>query len=156
MGQKKFDAALRAEVAAIAESHGCELVQVDFARGVLQIILDKVDGGVTLDHCQKVSKEVSALLDVSDFGDQRYVLEVGSPGLDRELFSEKDYRRFVGSLVRVTFLGGTERQKKTIIGRMVDFAAEGPAGAAITVRTADSEQLIALRDIKKARLEIEL
>ncbi len=153
--QGKISPELEAEISAIAESAGCELLRASFQRNVLQILLDKIDGGVTLDHCQTVSKQVSALLDVSEFGSDRYVLEVSSPGLDRELFRPQDYERFQGSLVKVTFFEGGERSgKQSIVGRLKAYDA---AAGTITVEEAGRPpRIIPLRDVGKARLEIEL
>jgi ribosome maturation factor RimP len=67
----------------------------------LRIYLDK-PGGVTLDDCATVSREVGTILDVEDVipGGQ-YTLEVSSPGLDRKLTKTADYERFAGSLVKL-------------------------------------------------------
>src|SRR6185369_3709461 len=77
-------AELQPELEAIAESAGCELVHVEIKGGVLRLFLDKPEG-ITLADCEHVSKLASAYLDVVDFGKSRYVLEVSSPGLDRQL-----------------------------------------------------------------------
>lgn len=155
MANPKISPNLEAEVAAIAAGAGCELLRLSFARNHLQILLDKPDGGVTLEHCQTVSKQVSALLDVAEFGSDRYVLEVSSPGLDRELFRPQDYQRFQGSLVRVTFFEGGERKgKKTVVGRLAGY---DPDAATITVaEDGQDPRILPLRDVGKARLEIEL
>ena len=151
----KISSELEAEIAAIAESAGCELLRASFQRNVLQILLDKPVGGVTLEHCQTVSKQVSALLDLSEFGSDRYVLEVSSPGLDRELFRPQDYERFTGSLIRVTYFEGGERKaKKTVIARLKAFDAE--AGTLLVEEKDQPPKQIPLRDVGKARLEIEL
>ena len=109
--------ALRAAVARIAASYGLELFDVQFRREsigwVLRIILDRVadrgDGAdsVSVDDCRHVSEDLSALLDVEPellggrAGEGKYTLEVSSPGLDRPLRGEADYRRFVGRLAKV-------------------------------------------------------
>lgn len=150
---------LRPEVQAIAEDCGCELLHLRFKGNLLQIFLDKEEeGGVTLDDCQTVSKQVSAFLDVHEFGNAKYVLEVSSPGLDRELFGPKDYERFCGRALKITFFTEPDRTKKTVIGRLAAFDAEAPGGGRATVQEqdADREHLIALDDVKVARLEIEL
>lgn len=109
--------------------------------------------GVSLGDCELVAKHVSALLDVVDYGTSRYVLEVSSPGLDRELYGPRDYARFVGRLARITF-ADEEGRKKTVVGRLRGFAAER---GIVTVDAEGREELaIALDRIRKARLEIEL
>ena len=76
-----------------------ELVGVEYVpqgrHSVLRIYIDTPDG-VTLDDCEKVSRQVSALLDVEDPIHGEYVLEVSSPGLDRPLFTEAHFLRFLG------------------------------------------------------------
>lgn len=155
MANLKITPELEAEIAAIAAGAGCELLRLSFQRNLLQILLDNPNGGVTLEHCQTVSKQVSALLDLSDLGDGRYVLEVSSPGLDRELFRPQDYQRFQGSLARVTFFDGGERKgKKTVIGRITAYDPETETIA--LTEEGQPTRTIPLRDVGKARLEIEL
>ncbi len=171
MSQTAINAELESEFAAVAASSGCELVHVDYRQGRLRVFLDRPQG-VTLDDCQTVSKQLSALLDVSEFGSSRYLLEVSSPGLDRELHGPKDYRRFSGQTVRVTFFSGEPRTQKTIVGRLQacqpeagddpELATGGapvePRGVTEGITVTDSQQryAIPLRDIKIARLEPEL
>ena len=86
------------------EAMGYELVGVQHrdggGRGLLRIYIDCVDG-VTVDDCERVSHQVSGILDVEDPLPGQYTLEVSSPGLDRPLFREADYRRFAGATVRL-------------------------------------------------------
>jgi len=109
-------AELRPELEQIAAANGCELVHVELKGGVLRLILDRPDGGVTLADCELVSKQASAYLDVADFGRSRYVLEVSSPGLDRQLYKPADVERFVGRLARVAFMDPESGAKKTVAG----------------------------------------
>src|SRR5206468_8427014 len=89
----------------VAADFGLEVVEVELKGGgkarTLRIYLDK-PGGVTLDDCATVSREVGTILDVEDVipGGQ-YTLEVSSPGLDRKLVKASDYERFTGSLVKL-------------------------------------------------------
>lgn len=68
--------------------------------GVLRIFIDK-PGGVGLEDCELISRQVSALLDVEDPVPGRYSLEVSSPGLDRKLTKPVHFQRFVGEEVKV-------------------------------------------------------
>lgn len=83
----------------VAESYGLELVQVQYRREdhgwVLRILVDR-PGGVSVDECGTLSREVSDLLDVEDIIDNSYHLEVSSPGLDRPLTKPEDFERFAG------------------------------------------------------------
>jgi len=157
MSQTAIDAKLEAEFAAVAASSGCELVHVELLPGKLRVFLDRPQG-VTIEDCQTVSKQLSALLDVSDFNQQSYLLEVSSPGLDRGLFRPRDYVRFCGHLVRVTFFGGEPRGKVTVVGRLEELSPNGGDGGVITVVQSETGKRyeIPLTDVQKARLEIEL
>lgn len=157
MGFPGIDPELEEEFRAVAEDAGCELYHVERQAGVLRVFLDREDGGVTHEHCETVSRQLSTLLDMSDWGTGRYVLEVSSPGLDRQLYRPRDYERFCGSLLRVTYsyLDGTERRKRTIVGRLVAFDA---AASRLELQEVDSEAPLAvpMDAVHKARLEPEL
>lgn len=170
-----IDPELHSELAAVAEGEGCELLEASFHHGTLRLILDREDGGVTIEDCQSVSRQISPLLDVHDFGSGKYTLEVSSPGLDRKLYGPKDYHRFSDHLVRVTFLSGPERAKRTVVGRLTEFDEEASGGGILVVqetppealaghkpgkkssRPADGSKIeIPLHDVQLARLEVEL
>lgn len=148
---------LEAEFRAVAAGFGCEVVQVVFSGNILSVMLDHPDG-VTLGHCSDVSRQLSTLLDVDDYGRGRYVLEVTSPGLDRPLLRPADWQRFVGRLVRVTFVEQSEgeRSKKTIVGRLDAFDPAGGGQATLIEQTSETVRGISLADIERARLEIEI
>jgi len=89
----------------VAASSGLEVVKVELRGGgkarMLRIFIDK-PGGVTHEDCANLSREVSTILDVEDVvPGSSYLLEVSSPGLDRELFRPADYERFVGSRIKL-------------------------------------------------------
>lgn len=160
-------AELRPEIERIADFAGCELWHVELKGGTLRLFLDKPEG-VTLSDCEHVSKLVSAYLDVVDFGKSRYVLEVSSPGLDRQLYQPHHFERFVGSKVRVTLDDPRTGTRRTVVGRLEEFeppAGETAPGEAVPKEDArvvvteepKGERLeVSLRDIQQARLEIEL
>lgn len=68
--------------------------------GVIRLFIDKA-GGVGLQDCETVSRQISALLDVEDPVPGHYVLEVSSPGLDRRLTKVEHFQRFMGKNIRV-------------------------------------------------------
>lgn len=109
---------VRAIAAAAAGSSGIELVNVEIAGtkrdAVLRIYIDK-EGGVTLDDCGAVSREIETVLDAEDFIPSRYVLEVSSPGIERELYSIGDFVKFTGRLVKVKLKAEIDGQK-TFVG----------------------------------------
>jgi ribosome maturation factor RimP len=146
---------LIAELESIARHSDCELVQAELKGNVLRVILDK-EGGISLGDCEQVAKHVSAYLDVVDFGRSRYVLEVSSPGLDRQLYKPRDYARFVGSLARVTYRMA-DGKKRTVVGRLQAFDPEPAPGVVTVVEEPAGEELsLRLEDVQLARLEIEL
>ena len=93
---------------------GMELVHFEARREsggtVLRLYIDR-EGGVTLDDCARVSRQVSAELDADDPIPGRYTLEVSSPGLDRPLTRDRDFERFTGSQVRVVTASPLDGQR---------------------------------------------
>ncbi len=97
--------AVKAVAQRVTDSRGFELVEVELKRqreGMLvRLYVDK-EGGIGLEDLQSVSEEVSAILDAEDPIRSSYTLEVSSPGLDRPLHTEADYRRFAGKLAKLS------------------------------------------------------
>jgi ribosome maturation factor RimP len=89
----------------LATSMGYEVVEVEYVREhgwVLRLYLDRTaGGGVTLDDCSTFSHALGPALDVEDFIDTNYSLEVSSPGLERPLRKPDDFRRFAGKRAQV-------------------------------------------------------
>lgn len=86
------------------EDLGCELWGIECQRAgrfmTVRLFIDK-DGGVGVDDCADVSRQVSAILDVEDPIADKYNLEVSSPGLDRPLFTLEQFQRYVGEDIAV-------------------------------------------------------
>ena len=147
---------LQSELAAIAEAHGCELLHAEFVAGTLRIFLDRPDG-VRLEHCEAVSREASARLDVADFGRGRYTLEVSSPGLDRLLYGPRDFERFTGRRVRVRFVDPASGRRATVVALLAAYRPEADGGSLeLLEERATSPRLVRVADVEQARLEIEL
>ena len=147
---------LAPEIEQVAGAAGCELVHAELKGGVLRVFIDKPEG-VTLADCEHVSRQVSALLDVLDFGSSRYVLEVSSPGLDRQLYKPGDYDRFAGRLARVTFDDPATGKKKTVVARLHGLRQPEQGEAEVLLEDDSGEPWgLPLRNVKTARLEIEL
>jgi ribosome maturation factor RimP len=94
-----------AVVVPVLRAHGVEGVELVWRTGrngwLLQLTVERPDTrvpgeGVTIDLCSEISRDLSAALDVADVISARYSLEVGSPGLERALYSSRDYERFAG------------------------------------------------------------
>ena len=150
-----FDPALRAELASVAEGTGCELLHVEWKGGVLRLVIDRANGGVTHEHCATVSRQASALLDVYDFGAGRYTLEVSSPGLDRALYRPEDFGRFAGRLARVTYQPPGEG-KRTVLVRLREYEPGGGGRALVDDESTGELLTIPVAHVLRARLEVEL
>lgn len=145
------------EIEKIVSSEGLELVHIDYHRQgrgyLLRVDIDK-EGGVTLDDCQNISQQVSALLDVEDVIPAEYELQVSSPGLDRKFYKPADYQKFLGRLVRVQTTKPI-RGLHVIVGRLKQFD-----GGSIVVSDPnmkkDPDYTIPLDVVKETRLEVEI
>ncbi len=141
---------VRGIAAHVAASQGVELVEAEWKGssrgGTLRIFIDK-EAGVTHGDCERVSKQLSVVLDVEDPIPSAYSLEVSSPGLDRKLFHGSDYRRFQGHLAKV-------RVREALNGsRVLTGRIEGSSDE--TVRLVPSTGMpldIPFEDIELARL----
>lgn len=159
----------------VARSEGLEVVDVEWKVGrdrFLRVYIDRpwpppeqqgadgsgeaaespaAVGGISHRECEAVSQQLSVILDVEDLipGGARYTLEVSSPGLDRKLMRESDYRRFAGRLARITLHEPVEGQK-FFEGRLAGLA-DGNVQLAIKDRTV----ALPLALVKKANLVVE-
>lgn len=139
----------------VLKGAGLDLVEIDWGREeggwVLRVYIDHpladgpaVPGGpdisslvpppsVTFDDCERASRDISATLDVADVITHAYRLEVSSPGIDRPLRRETDFRRFAGRQVKVRTLDPVEGRRNfsgTLLGAtggLVDVECEGRA-----------------------------
>ena len=138
----------------VAEKGGFELVRSEIAgtkrSPVVRVFIDK-DGGITVEHCADVSREIDALLEAEDLIPSKYVLEVSSPGLERELSSIEHFRRFTGKLAKVkSAIDGAE--SKTVVGRIKEIAGEN-----IILELRGNEEIsIPFSTVSKANLKIDL
>jgi ribosome maturation factor RimP len=102
--QRKDD--IQELVVPILERMGIELVDIQLHgsgnRTILRIFVDEPGGGIQLSRCIAASREISDILDRKDAIASRYILEVSSPGLDRPLKTEKDFKRNIGEKAVVT------------------------------------------------------
>ena len=128
---------------------GCELWGIECQRVgrfmTVRLFIDK-EGGVTVDDCADVSRQVSAILDVEDPIADKYNLEVSSPGLDRPLFPLPQFERYIGQDIAVhlripvmerrKWQGKLERIEKDMITLIVD----------------DQEQILVFGNIQKANV----
>lgn len=129
---------------------GFELVACELHRhyglNVLRITIDS-SAGVSLDDCTKVSRQVSAVLDVEDPINGCYNLEVSSPGLERPLFTIDHYRRFIGRPVKI-------RLWVPKMGRRQFRGVIAAVDKEIMLQIDDSRLKVALSEIEKANLVV--
>lgn len=117
-----MDRRLAAIVQPTIEGLGYELVRLRLMSGkraTLQIMAERPEGWIEVDDCARISRAVSAVLDVEDPIGGEYVLEVSSPGIDRPLTRLKDFERYEGYEVKVEtaeMIDGRKRFKGVLAG----------------------------------------
>jgi ribosome maturation factor RimP len=128
---------------------GYELVELEYGaghgRGTLRVFIDAA-AGIGVDDCERVSREISALLDVEDPLPGAYTLEVSSPGFDRVLRTREHFGRFVGSRVFVE-LKEPRAGRRRYTGQLLEVDEGGIALAVDKERVA-----VTFAEIGKARL----
>jgi ribosome maturation factor RimP len=131
---------------------GLELVGIEYRREshglVLRLYIDK-EGGITVEDCTRVSREVGRVLDIEDLIHAPYRLEVSSPGLTRPLKTEKDFKKYQYHLVRVKTIEPIENRRQ-FKGRLLKIQEGG-----IEIETDGAVFHIPLASITKANLELE-
>ena len=152
---------LEDEVEARLERMGFELVEAGWAgrpsRPILRIRMDLPDsvpgeGGVSVDQCAEVSRELEPWLDAHPRVPERYVLEVSSPGVERPLTRLRDWKRFKGSPVIVSGRGFPGGKGNRLEGDLLGLEDE-EGQAVVTLLLNDGEQVrIPLDRIQKAHL----
>jgi ribosome maturation factor RimP len=154
--EKIRDAAQR-----VAHSEGLDVFDIEWKIGkqrLLRIYIDRLPGpanpeglGISHQDCQRVSEQLSVILDVEDLvPGPPYILEVSSPGLDRKLIKPADYERFVGRLAKVWLTEPVEKQSY-LEGRLAGYS-----GGVVKLTVRDRELSVPYAGIRKANLVVEL
>jgi ribosome maturation factor RimP len=118
----------------VLEAHSIDLVDLKLQRQnrrvFLRFFVDKPEGGITLDKCADLNTEISLILDEADLIQERFILEVSSPGLDRPLATAKDFKRALNRDIkiylaepienRLEFLGNLQSVEEERINILVD------------------------------------
>jgi len=129
-----------------------ELVDLEFRKEgvgkVLRLFIDKT-GGVTVEDCANISRELSTLMDVNEIIEEKYVLEVSSPGLRRPLKKIDDFKKFKGKLVLIKTKEPIEN-RKVFKGYLKDTNDEG-----IEMDIDGLLYSLSFQQIHKANLEID-
>lgn len=108
----------------VAESFGVRIWDVRFlkegAEWYLRIFIDK-EGGVNINDCENVSRAVDPLLDEKDFISQNYILEVSSPGLERELSRDEHITEYIGKDIKIRLIRPMDGLGKEFCGVLKSF-----------------------------------
>lgn len=143
---------VRAVADPIISDEGMELVDVEYRREsrgwVLRLYIDK-EKGVTLDDCTRINQEVGRSLDVEDFIQAPYTLEVSSPGLTRPLKTEKDFIKYRNSLIKVKTLDAIQNRRQ-FKGRLLEVSE-----SQIEIEAEGGIFQIPLSNVAKANLEVD-
>ena len=145
----------------VAHSEGVEVFDIEWKVGkqrFLRVYLDRPPGlsnpenlGISHNDCQRVSEQLSVILDVEDLiPGPSYILEVSSPGMDRKLVKEADYDRFKGRLAKIWFNEPVENKT------YMEARLAGLADGAVRLALKDKELSVPYSAIKKANLVVEI
>ncbi|MGH7800060.1 MAG: ribosome maturation factor RimP [Thermodesulfobacteriota bacterium] len=132
--------------------YGFELVDIEYRREgrgwILRIYIDK-DGGVSVEDCARISRELGTLLDLNDIIPGTYNLEISSPGLTRALKKVRDFERFKGKLVKIKTMTDIQG-RRVFIGSLIDFV-----GDVASVEMDGRVYFIPYDEIERANLELD-
>lgn len=135
----------------IARENGCAIWDVEYVKEAgtwfLRVYLDRAEG-VTIDHCEAVSRALDVKLDEVDPIEGSYVLEVSSPGADRALKKPEHFARFLGEQVEVRLYRPVDGVK-TLVGALGSYEDGN-----VTVETKEGSRTLAKQDIAQVRLYI--
>lgn len=128
---------------------GYELVDLEYGAGrgsaVVRLYIDR-PGNVGIEDCERVSREVSALLDVEDPIPTAYTLEVSSPGFERTLRTRAHFERFVGARVFVELIAPRDGRRR-YTGTLLEVDADG-----VMLEVDGQRVAVRFADVGKARL----
>ena len=154
MGKQTVNERINEAATAVAGKNGLELVQAQVVGAsknlTIRVFIDKT-GGVTHEDCTLVSRQLEAVLDAEDFIPSAYLLEVSSPGIERELYSLQDFKRFAGHLAKVKTSTAINGQKN-FRGRITAIEGE----EIIFADKTSGEVRFPYSAVAKANLEIDL
>ncbi len=151
MRSEDIIAAVESFALPILDDMGLELVAVEYRQESgwkLRLFIDREDGGINVDDCASVSRQVSSYLEVEDIIKHHYSLEVSSPGLERPLKREEDFVRFSGRKARIKITEPIDGQY-VFIGQLV--ALDRDRGI-VTLDLEQGQVEIDMKAIVRARL----
>lgn len=134
----------------VVEGLGYEFWGIEFRshghHSKLRVFIDDAENGIAIDDCEKVSRQVSGVMDVEDPIQTEYTLEVSSPGMDRPLFRLEQYETFIGHKVQIKLRMAFEGRRK-FLGLI-----KGVEGDDVVVVVDDHEYLLPFDSIEKANI----
>lgn len=156
--RKRVEETVRERLIAMLEPRvnglGYELVELEHSGALLRLFIDKPGVGITVDDCELVSRQVSAVLDAEDPIGGHFTLEVSSPGLERPLRTAAHFAAWAGKRVKLELrapldgeLAGRRRFTGTLLG-----VEQGPTGDEVMIEVDDRTYKVPLRALGKARL----
>ncbi len=111
----KLESSIEEAIVSVVETCGFDCYEVKYfnagGKTILRIFADG-ETGINMDECAKISHAVSEMLDEKEFGKTEYTLEVSSPGLDRPLTNQRDFKRFQDKEVQVRYRNDKGKQRK--------------------------------------------
>ena len=157
MAKKKIAELIADWMEPFGTENGYELSRTEFVKEAgtwyLRVYADRLEedgsyGWMTSDDCEKISRYLSDKLDEADPIQQNYVLEVSSPGLDRPLISEKDFRRFMGSLIEIKLYEAMDGSK-LLTGELTGYD-----GKTVSIKADGKEMTLPVEKTAKINLAV--
>jgi ribosome maturation factor RimP len=140
---------LEEHIEPLVREEGFELIKLDIskdrARTLLSIIINRL-GGVTLDDCVKLNRRLSEVLEERDLFSESYLLEVSSPGVDKIIESEREYRCLIGRDLSIRI------DKSSLLEGVLKSVKDG----VLIIGLEDKDISIDIADIKEAKQKVKL
>ena len=147
-----YEAKTESFIQPILDSMNFELVDVEYVKeggmNYLRAYIDK-EGGITVDDCEVVARQMNEILDREDYIPDSYTFEVSSPGLGRTLKKDKHLEKSIGQEVEVRLYKPVEKCRE-FTGSLKGFDADN-----ITIETAEKEMTFARKEIALIRLALD-
>ncbi len=147
----KLESSIEEAIVSVVESKGFDCYEVRYfnsgGKTVLRIFADG-ETGINMDECAAISRGLSEMLDEQEFGKTEYTLEVSSPGLDRPLTNQRDFKRFSGKDVQVRFTNENGKAKK-FTGTVTATTEES-----VTLKDGDEEETFLFDNLLNGKVKI--
>ena len=137
----------------VAKSLGLDVVETTYSKfknqGLAKVFIAK-SGGISIDDCTRVSRELGVLLDAEGIINEPYTLEVSSPGLDRPLKTRRDFERNFGCFIEVEYKTNSNRTVK-VLGKLKKIVEDN-----IILENNEDTCSVPLELILKAKISVQL